>query len=745
MSQACFLRVALPVPLRRLFDYRLPRNLPSHGLRPGMRVQVPFGKRKLIGILASTTTKPELAEDKLKSALQVLDEEPVLQPDILALCEWASRYYHAPLGELFSLAIPATLRQGKPLSTRHRLWRLRPAAADAAEALLSRAPKQKQAWHFLSEHPKGLSEDSLKAFGFATSILSQLEQKGLVEHAEVEEHSTHFEAVDPILKCAPLTLNDEQQHALAAITEETSGFRPALLDGITGSGKTEVYLQAIDHCLQQGQQALVLVPEIGLTPQTINRFHERFNVPVVTLHSGLNDTERHNAWRQGLKEEAGILIGTRSAIFAPLPKLGLIIVDEEHDLSYKQQDSIRYSARDLAVYRARLKGIPVILGSATPSLETYNNASQHRYLHLRLTQRAGNARAPAIELLNIRDAALQDGLSEALLEQIKTHLDQSHQVLVFINRRGFSPTLMCYSCGSVMDCPGCDAHMTLHRNPWKLHCHHCDTRRPVPSSCPDCHSSNLQAVGEGTEKIEETLQQLFPKTPVFRIDRDSTRNRNAMEKILAQVHSTKACIMLGTQMLAKGHHFPRVTLAAMLNMDAGLYSSDYRALERTGQLLTQVAGRSGRADKPGKVVIQTRDQENIALQQLANGSYQEFIPLLLQERQLMQLPPFSFQALIRTEAATPAEGERFLSLIRTILEQQASQLNLNGPEGLQLLGPWPAPMERRQGRYRQQLLLQSVSRQPLHTILNFSLSSIESLPESRKVRWSVDIDPQDMS
>ena len=745
MPHACYLRVALPVPLRRLFDYRLPKSLPAQGVKPGMRVQVPFGNRRLVGILAATTSSSDFPENKLKPAFHILDEEPVLQPDIITLCEWAAHYYHAPLGELYSLALPTTLRQGKPTDNQHRLWRLRPAAIDSAEALLSRAPKQRAAWEFLSEHPKGLSEDSLKAFGYPTPVLAQLEQKGLIEHANVDEQFTPFETIDPVLKCAPLTLNDEQKHALSAVTTEEPGFRAALLDGVTGSGKTEVYLQAIAHCLRNGQQALVLVPEIGLTPQTLSRFQERFNVPVVTMHSGLNDTERHHAWRRVLNKEAGILIGTRSAIFAPLPKLGLIIVDEEHDLSYKQQDTIRYSARDLAVYRARLRDIPVILGSATPSLETFNNAQQHRYLHLRLTKRAGKARPPAIELLDIRNQPLQDGLSAALLEQIQEHLQQSHQVLVFINRRGFAPTLMCNHCGSVMDCPGCDAHMTLHRSPWKLHCHHCDSQHPVPAICPDCGSNKLQPVGEGTERLEETLQNHFPKFPVFRIDRDSTRNRNAMEKILTQVHSSEACILLGTQMLAKGHHFPRVTLAALLNTDTGLYSSDYRALERTGQLITQVAGRSGRAERPGKVVIQTRDPDNLALQQLATGNYSNFTPLLLSERKLMQLPPFSFQALIRTEAATINEAEQFLALVRNIIEQQSASQNLNGPQGLQLLGPWPAPMERRQGRYRQQLLLQSVSRQPLHTILHSSLSCIESLPESRKVRWSVDIDPQDMS
>ncbi|MRI32127.1 primosomal protein N' [Endozoicomonas sp. OPT23] len=738
-SEETILSVAIPSPLRRMFDYLPPAEC-HDTLESGMRVQVTFGRRKVTGIIEAIKYETDCPREKLKSADNLLEPYQLLPDDIMKLCRWAASYYHYSLGETFSQALPKALRQGKPASQGSvTSWRCIVELDTVLKASLKRARKQLAAMEWLQLYPEGVSEPELKEAGFSKSILSQLEKKRLIQSQQVEITDRPFYELKNKIRQSHLKLNEEQQFALNEINE-TPTFNSVLLDGITGSGKTEVYLQAIAKTLEAGKQALVLVPEIGLTPQTVRRFRSRFGVPVACLHSGLSDSERLQGWLAASRENAGVLIATRSGIFTPLPKLGLIIVDEEHDNSYKQQDTLRYNARDLAIYRAKLANCPVILGSATPSLETLSNAQSGKYLHLKLRQRAGNAKPPAIELLDLRQQALQEGFAHTLIEQMQTTLLRDEQVMVFLNRRGYAPSLICNDCGEISDCPHCDAHLTLHRQPAHMHCHHCDYQMAIPWTCSNCNGRKLQPSGQGTERCEQTLEQLFPDFPVIRIDRDSTRKKNALHEILEVINEGEPSILLGTQMLAKGHHFPNVTLVAILNADSGLFSSDFRGLEKTGQLIMQVSGRAGRGDKPGKVLIQTYNPQNPSLQLLASNNYPKFAASLFNERQQLNLPPVGYLALFRAESATAAEGINLLKLLRSTAEPFQQQFS-----SVRALGPLPAPMEKRQGRYRYQLMIHSLRRSDLHRLLSVLIQQLDSVKLPRTLRWNLDVDPQDMT
>ena len=572
--------------------------------------------------------------------------------------------------------------------------------------------------------------------------MQQLATKQLAECRDLEPVLQPFTAITQPVKTAPLTLNEEQLFACEAIIDGLGHFRSYLLEGVTGSGKTEVYLQAIAAALAEGKQTLVMVPEIGLTPQTVSRFRHRFGVPVACLHSGLNDSERLQGWLQASRGAAGILIATRSGIFTPMPQLGLVIVDEEHDNSYKQQDSLRYNARDLAIYRARQENCPIVLGSATPSLESVNNARCGRYTQLYLKQRAGQSKPPSMELLDIRQQPLREGLAVELIKQISAHLSRGNQVMIFLNRRGYAPSMICHDCGTVIDCPHCDAHMTIHRQPPHMHCHHCDYQTAIPWKCPGCQSNKLQPAGQGTERTEQVLNNLFPDFQVLRVDRDSTRKKQALSHILDQIQTGKPCILLGTQMLAKGHHFPDVTLVAIINADSGLFSADFRGLERTGQLIMQVAGRAGREHKAGQVIIQTHNPEHPSLQLLAMNDYSRFVDSLFAERRLLNLPPVGFMALIRVESPSSNECELLLKGLRQMTDDIIRNNNMTDARPL---GPLPAPMERKQGRYRWQLLLNSKSRHQLHSIIGAVVNFLDTRRIPKHVRWTVDIDPQEMS
>lgn len=727
MTTSICLSIALPTPLRKLFHYLPPPGCNLKNLQPGIRVRVPFQKRELIGILMATCSKPDVPWDKLKPAIEFIDQESVFNEDIWQLCLWAAEYYQYSIGEVFMGALPLLLRQGKTIELKtEKYWGL----SDLGRKTTSlRSPKQLELLTLLSNHSEGLSIKELNNRGFSRAVLKAAEKKDLVTCLSTP-------ALPP---CQPaeeksLNLNEDQQHALNEVLS-AKDFQIFLLDGITGSGKTEVYLQAIASILEKGLQILVLVPEIGLTPQTIQRFRRRFSVPVVALHSGLTEKERLNAWVFAKSGQAKIIIGTRSAIFTPFKKLGLIVVDEEHDLSFKQQDGFRYHARDLAIMRARTHQISIILGSATPSLETLYNAQSKRFHHLKLHQRAGNAVLPQFQLLDIRNLPMQEGLSLPLITEIKEHLQQGNQAMIFLNRRGFAPVLMCHACGWMAICKRCDMRMTYHLSPSYLHCHHCDTRKPVPHVCEKCREKELQRVGLGTERIEECLKKYFQEYSIARIDRDSTQRKGSLEDMLEKIHQGEHQILIGTQMLAKGHHFPNVTLVAIIDADGGFFSSDFRALERMGQLVLQVAGRAGRMEKPGKVIIQTHHPDHPLLQQLIYSNYHQFALSLLNERKNAEFPPFSYFALFRAEAYQSDHALEFLTQVRTLC----------APKTIQIMGPILAPMPRRAGRYRAQLLIHSPRRPHLQEILKQLIPQIDAISGKHKVRWSLDVDPVDMS
>ena len=480
----------------------------------------------------------------------------------------------------------------------------------------------------------------------------------------------------------------------------------------------------------------MLVPEIGLTPQTLERFQQRFNMPIATMHSGMTDRQRFTTWQNANMGQAPIVIGTRSAIFTPFPNLGLIIVDEEHDLSYKQQEGVRYSARDLAIIRAQKNNIPIILGSATPSLETLHNALSQRFTHLRLTQRATSASLPEIQCIQQQDTSL----SPEIIHNIKQTLDKQQQVLVFINRRGYAPTLICQECHWISQCSNCDSRMTVHqyqqRNQ-RLHCHHCDTKAPVPTQCPNCHSSRLQPLGQGTQRSEEELQQFF-KVPILRIDRDSMSRKGELESALSLVNSGQPCILVGTQMLAKGHHFANVSLAVILGLDNSFFSSDFRGAERMGQLLTQVAGRAGREKHPGKVLLQTQFQDHPHLQLLLNKGYYDLAQQLLAERQLSQMPPYEYIALLRCHAQQPTIAIDFLQQARLLAQNIVPQSH-----SIQFLGPLPATLEKRNNRYYYHLQIKTTHRNQLHALLTQLCQQLEQQRQVKGLHWLIDVDPQE--
>ncbi len=729
-------RVAIEVPLMALFDYLPPCH--AANARPGLRLLVPFGRGQRVGILVEIADHTDQDPARLKAVEAILDPRPLLEPIDLGLIKWAAGYYQQPLGEALFAAIPTRLRNPAALlDDRVRGVVATPEGQAFERARLTRAPRQRAVLDLLRPQLQGVSLTWLiEQLGDCNATLRALRAKGLIADCRLEPE--RVPQTPPLLPASDAPqLNAEQTLAVSAIAASRGDFRAFLLDGVTGSGKTEVYIQLIQALIADGQQTLVVVPEIGLTPQLRERFRQRLPGPIAVVHSALNASERERNWHLAARGEATLVLGTRSAIFTPLPRLGLIVVDEEHDPSLKQQEGFRYSARDLAVRRAQLAGCPVVLGSATPSLESLHNALNGRYTELRLTQRAGRAQPPRIALLDIRDQPLQAGLSRVLRAQMQAEIAAGNQILLFLNRRGYAPVFTCHGCGWVGDCPRCDVHLTLHLIRRRLWCHHCDWSRPLPNHCPECKGEDLRMLGRGTERLEDDLRVLFPDVTIARIDRDSTRRKGELARLFGAAQRGEIQILLGTQMLAKGHDFPGVTLVGILDLDQSLYASDFRAPERTAQLIVQVAGRAGRAERPGCVVLQTRHPEHPLLQCLLTDGYRGFATAALAEREAAELPPFAYLALLRADAPDAAEPLAFLRQARLLGEGLAEPR-------VQLFGPVPAPMERRAGRYRAQLLVQCAERRLLQRILRSWSATLRALPRSKTLRWSLDIDPQDM-
>lgn len=723
-------KVALPIKLHQVFEYIVPEELQS-SVSIGYRVKVPFGKRHAIGIITTVSDNSEYDIDKLKVIDEVIDNCSLFSHELWQFLLWAADYYHYPLGEVLFHAIPVLLRQGRPASISETLvWQLTEQGKIFDSKQLSRSVKQQALLNAMQ------TNQIIEVDHFSAAIYNGLHRKGLIDKVAISTEVIDWQN-NILFHPSPFQLNEEQRYAVDEINQHLCHFSAFLLDGVTGSGKTEVYLQVIQAVIEQGKQALVLVPEIGLTPQTIRRFKERFDVPIVILHSAMSEKARLAAWLQCKSGEVAIVVGTRSALFSPFNHLGMIIIDEEHDSSYKQQEGWRYNARDLAIVRAKIDNIPVILGSATPSLETLNNANSQRYHHLHLTERAGNAQLAKQMILDIKGLVLSAGLSQPLITQIKKHLANDNQVLLFLNRRGFSPLLICHDCGWIAECPRCDKPFTYHQKQHKLICHHCDTPRAIPEQCPKCGSTHLVPIGFGTEQLEKQLNLLFPDVPVSRIDRDSTSKKGALDHYLQNINLGGKHILVGTQILAKGHHFPDVTLVGIIDVDGALFSSDFRATEHFAQIYTQVSGRAGRENKAGEVILQTYHPEHPLLNILLQQGYQAFAAQALQEREMTLLPPFSYQALIHAADRNNQHAPQFLQKIADWLKQQFDD------SSLWLFGPNPANQVKRAGYYRWQFLLQHTQRTKLQMVLNQLVSVIEQWPEGKNVRWSIDIDPID--
>ena len=648
--------VAISIPLHRTFDY-----LCDQEIETGVRVKVPFGAKKVIGIVLSNKDKSEFK--KLKSVEEILDESPILDTPILNFLFWAAKYYHHPIGEVLLAAMPKNLRLGKPAVIK-------------------------------------------KVIGLPNKI-----------------------------QAPDFDITEEQDRAIKAILAKQNAYHGFLLHGVTGSGKTEVYLRITQEILNQGKQVLVLVPEIGLTPQMISRFESRLDTRVVAIHSQLNETQKLDAYLLAKETQAGVILGTRSAIFAPMPNLGLIIVDEEHDGSFKQQSSFRYSARDLSFIRAKQADIPLVLGTATPSLESLKNAMDNKLTRLTLANRAGGAIMPKVSLIDMR-SNFDGALSKLLIEKMQQYLAKGRQVMLFINRRGYAPVYFCTECGWKSECSHCNASMIYHRHINRLKCHHCGDEKMPEQTCPDCSQSTLEVYGYGTERLEETLGSHFPDTPIIRIDRDTTRRKKALAQHLEKINSGDPCIIVGTQMLAKGHDFSNLAMVGILDIDGGFLSINFRATEYLAQLLIQVSGRAGRGLEQGEVVIQTRYPDHPMFNYVLSNRYTQFASGLLKQRMSAAMPPFAHQALLCANAKNKQNAQEFLQEVAGLLK------NIN-MDTVEIWGPVANSIEKKADYYYFNLYLQSNDRSALHQMLATFNQHVDTIKLKNKVRWYLDVDPID--
>lgn len=719
------LRVALDLPLPRAFDYSCEQATQAD---IGMRVLVPFGNKRAVGVIVGLADTSEISNEKLKPATRILRETPALARDWLELAQFCSSYYHRPLGEVIFNGLPRRLRSAAAAALAQAFaYRLSADGRAALAQLPARAKVKRALLQRLLQ--SDCSEQVLLAQStVAKKALAELGDAGWIKRYQVSAPPGSGRFIEK------LPLNTEQRQVLQQVQEAGPGYGVFLLHGITGSGKTEIYLRLIAGALAAGKQALVLVPEINLTPRLTQEFSERFpDTPLVSLHSGLADGERTRHWLQAQSGAAAIVLGTRLAVFVPMPRLGLIVVDEEQDASFKQQDGLRYSARDVAVFRARQAGIAIVLGSATPALETYARALSGRYQLLRLSQRAvPQAQLPLVQTVDMRKHKLEDGLAPPVVEALRRRLARGEQSLVFLNRRGYAPVLMCPACDWVSGCKRCSTRMVLHLADKQLRCHHCGASTAVPRHCPNCGNADIHPFGRGTQRLEATLAALFPQARVLRVDRDSTRNKGSFERMLGDIHGGRADILVGTQILAKGHDFPNLTLVAVLNADSALYSADYRAPERLFAQLVQVAGRAGRAGLPGEVLIQTQYPRHPLYLALAQHDYPAYARALLAERAQAGFPPYVFEAVLRADAAELGTALEFL--------REAAVLAGPPPAGITLYDSVPMSVARLAERERAQLLVQSASRKMLQTYLAKWAAKLYALPQ-RAVRWHLDVDP----
>lgn len=664
-------KVALFSQLKKIFDYIIPEIMIPHAII-GTRVIIPFGKKTLIGFIVNITHETDVAQNKLKPIIKLIDLEPIFSTSLYKTLLWAVNYYQTSIGSILDCALPTYCKENKS--------------------------------------PKNNNLNTM------------------VKHKQLTNH-------DP----ENIVLNTAQKIIIDDMLTKINQFNVSLLEGVTGSGKTEVYLQLTDEMLQQNKQTLILVPEIGLTPQTFQRFTKRFgDIEIAILHSDISKKQRYLNWLNAKNGKAKIILGTRSAAFVPMLNPGLFIIDEEHDLSFKQQDYLHYMARDFLIMRAKFTNCPILLGSATPSLETLYNANLNKYLHYKLPNRAISA-LPKIEIIDIRHKKLSAGLSNMAITEIKQYLDNNHQVLLFINRRGFAPVLKCFSCQFIQKCTSCDTNMVWHIYTNKLHCHHCQETKSIPDMCPNCNNNKLMPLGQGTERIEQLFQEIFPAANISRIDKDSTAKKQDFNKIISDILDQKVNLLIGTQMIAKGHHFPNLGLVVIIDLDSTLFSSDFRSTERLGQLIIQVAGRAGRCNL-GKVLLQTSYPNNPVIQAIANYDYNGFSQILFKEREISELPPFSHQILWRAEGSSSKSCLEFLTKIK----QLANKFSTQEKNCCKIFGPIPAIMEKRKKKFHARLLFQDINRSKLQNLTSYLVNFVANNKILSSVAWSIDVDPKEI-
>jgi primosomal protein N' (replication factor Y) (superfamily II helicase) len=724
-------KVALDIPLDRLFDYLAPDAGEDD---VGCRILVPFGGRKLVGVIRSLTRASDLPAEKLRSAIQIFRDALPLDAHTLAMFEFCRNYYHHPIGEVIMNALPPGLRRVKPVFGKSiEIVRLTEAGrAFDVSALPLRAIVKRKLLGALQANGV-LRRDEISAISpQAVRLLPQLAADELISTEKIPAGILGASAAPS----PEPSLSSEQGAVVSTVLAKLDSFSVNLLHGVTGSGKTEVYLRLAKETLARGKQALVLVPEINLTPQLESVFRARFpGVSQVSLHSHLAEGERVNHYLAAQSGQARIVLGTRLAIFTPLPQLGLIVVDEEHDNSFKQQDGLRYSARDVAIYRAKQLGIPAILGSATPSLESYHNVNTHRFHLLELNSRAvPEASLPEVKLI-VTEKKQREGVSGPVLEALRQRLERGEQSLVFINRRGYAPVLLCPQCGWISCCSRCSAKLTLHARNNRLRCHHCGFDAPSPAHCPSCGNADLRGVGQGTQRVEAWLTEQLPTARILRVDRDTVASKATLASFIERVHADDVDILVGTQMLAKGHDFPKLTLVAVINADGSLYSGDFRAEEKLFAQLMQVAGRAGRAGIPGEVLVQTAFPEHPLFAALKRHNFAEFANLQLQVRREARFPPYTFHALLRVESLNDEAARDFTQRCAAIAKPLAQRVHV--------FDAVPAPIARIAGRSRWQLLIQANSRSHLQPFLHEWRAKLEEI-SAREVRWTIDVDPLEL-
>jgi primosomal protein N' (replication factor Y) len=724
-------QVALDTPLRTLFDYLIPED--AQVIKVGQRVKVPFGRRQMLGVVIRLQTTSSVNPTALRSITEIIDRDPLFDQHTIGLIEWAAAYYQYPFGQAIFSSLPPALRKiskQPPKKPTELFW----TANEHVSEKLKRARRQAEIYQWLLGFPGGVSQAHLlNQFPRCQVLLKRLQERGLIQadHREIEASSVAFTTTERL----PLT--QAQQQVCEQISSQLNAYSTHLLEGVTGSGKTEVYFYLIEKVLREADaQILIVVPEIGLTPQLYNRLYKYFTQPIGVLHSNISERQRGETWLKIQSGEVRIVLGTRLAVFTPMPRLKLIVVDEEHDASLKQQEGFLYHARDVAIYRARLLNIPIILGSATPSFESLSNVENNKFQHLQLHSRVHKVQLPAMKLVDMRSEKATTILSNTLRLAMHRHLEQGNQVILFLNRRGYAPALICHACGWAAQCSQCDVNMTLHTQKNKLICHHCDHAKRVPDSCPDCQASSFIPVGHGTQRVEEVLAQEFPDYRQIRLDRDATRKKGYLQEALEGIRDNKYQIILGTQMLSKGHDFSKVSLVGVLDIDYGIYSADFRALEKTAQLLVQVAGRSGRRQQRGEVLVQTHAPDHPMLHTLLSEGYSGFSKAALQMRKQMNLPPYAYHISLRVRAASQQQAFDFLHHAKNHTQQYFSRQ-------IQILGPVSANMEKRAGQYRAFITLVSPKRGALSRNFAAWLNNIEKIKTHRSLHWSIDVDPID--